>query len=146
MVGIKKIGGAVVALSLHREYGPDGTNGTLSYRGEAICHTIELPWRNNRRRISCIPEGRYRLIQQKYHKHGKQLGIMHVPEREAILIHAGNVAENDLQGCIAPVTTLTGVGRGIHSKEALQKLKELVYPLMEQGLKVWLVITTKNPG
>ncbi len=133
-------GRAVAVLSLTREYGPTGTNGTLTLRNAVICHTIELPWRNNRQRISCIPEGRYRLVRQQYHRHGEQLGLIHVPQREAILIHAGNDAQGDLQGCIAPVTTLTGVGRGIHSQQALQKLKDVVYPLIDQGMKIWLVV------
>jgi len=137
----KILGGrAVAVLSLTREYGPTGTNGTLTFRRAFICHTIELPWRDNRQRISCIPEGRYRLVRRQYHRHGEQLGLVNVPRREAILIHAGNDALDDLQGCIAPVSMLTGLGRGIRSRDALQTLKEVVYPLIDQGMKIWLVV------
>ncbi|MCS4225873.1 DUF5675 family protein [Sphingobacterium sp. BIGb0165] len=42
-------------LLLQRKYGTQGTNGTITYQGEEICHTIELPDRNNIPLISCIP-------------------------------------------------------------------------------------------
>jgi hypothetical protein len=127
-------------LMLHRKYGAQGTNGTISYLGEPICHTIELPERGNIPRISCIPVGRYKLEKHRYEKHGEQIGIPHVLGREAILIHAANNALHDLQGCIAPVTTLTGEGRGDYSDKALAKLKALVYSLWDMGDEVYLNI------
>lgn len=48
-------------LELTREYFLHGTNGTLACKGLTICATIELPWKNNRACISCIPEGKYHL-------------------------------------------------------------------------------------
>lgn len=127
-------------LLLQRKYGAQGTNGTLTYLGEHICHTIELPDRNNIPRISCIPTGQYKLEKRRYPRHGEQIGIPHVLGREAILIHAANDALRELQGCIAPVTTLTGEGRGDHSGKALAKLKELVYSLWDMGDEVYLNI------
>ncbi|MEZ0453239.1 DUF5675 family protein [Sphingobacterium thalpophilum] len=127
-------------LLLQRKYGARGTNGSLTYLGEHICHTIELPDRNNIPRISCIPTGQYKLEKRRYPRHGEQIGIPHVLGREAILIHAANDALRELQGCIAPVTTLTGEGRGDHSGKALAKLKELVYSLWDMGDEVYLNI------
>jgi len=127
-------------LLLLRKYGAWGTNGTISYQGEEICHTIELPDRNNTPRISCIPIGRYKLEKRRYPKHGEQIGIPVVLAREAILIHAANNALRELQGCIAPVTTLTGEGTGDHSGKALAKLKALVYSLWDMGDEVYLSI------
>lgn len=127
-------------LLLHRKYGAQGTNGTITYQGEVICHTIELPDRNNIPRISCIPIGQYKLAKRRYPKHGEQIGIPHVLGREAILLHAANHALRELQGCIAPVTTLTGEGRGDYSGKALAKLKALVYSLWDQGDEVYLNI------
>lgn len=127
-------------LLLQRKYGAWGTNGSLTYLGEHICHTIELPDRNNIPRISCIPTGQYKLEKRRYPRHGEQIGIPHVLGREAILIHAANDALRELQGCIAPVTTLTGEGRGDHSGKALAKLKELVYSLWDMGDEVYLNI------
>lgn len=127
-------------LVLRRKYGEQGTNGTIVYDGEIVCHTIELPWRNNLQRLSCIPEGCYKLKKQKYHKHGEQIGIMNVLHREAILIHAANDAQKELMGCIAPVTALTGEGKGTESRKALEKLKALVYSLWDMGGEVMIVI------
>jgi len=127
-------------LLLQRIYGEQGTNGTIYYQGEKICHTIELPDRNNIQRISCIPQGRYKLEKRKYTKHGEQIGIPHVLGREAILIHTANNAMKELMGCIAPVTTLTGQGTGTESRKALDKLKTLVYSLWDMGGEVFLLI------
>ena len=127
-------------LLLQRKYGAQGTNGTITYQGEEICHTIELPDRNNIPRISCIPIGQYKLEKRRYPKHGEQIGIPIVLGREAILIHAANDALKELQGCIAPVTTLTGEGRGDYSGKALAKLKALVYSLWDMGDEVYLNI------
>lgn len=127
-------------LVLRRIYGEQGTNGTVYFNGEKICHTIELPDRNNIQRISCIPEGRYKLVKRKYTKHGEQIGIPTVLGREAILIHAANNAMKQLMGCIAPVTTLTGEGTGTESGKALERLKALVYSLWDMGDEVFLLI------
>jgi len=127
-------------LLLQRTYGANGTNGTITYGGEEICHTIELPDRNNIPRISCIPIGQYKLQKRRYPKHGEQIGIPNVLGREAILIHAANNALKELQGCIAPVTALTGEGIGDYSGKALAKLKALVYSLWDMGDEVYLNI------
>ena len=127
-------------LLLQRKYGAQGTNGTITFQGEEICHTIELPDRNNIPRISCIPIGQYKLEKRRYPKHGEQIGIPIVLGREAILIHAANNALKELQGCIAPVTTLTGEGTGDYSGKALAKLKALVYSLWDMGDEVYLNI------
>lgn len=127
-------------LLLQRKYGAKGTNGTITYNGAHICHTIELPDRNNIPRLSCIPIGQYKLQKRRYPKHGEQIGIPVVLGREAILIHAANNALEELQGCIAPVTSLTGEGTGDHSGKALAKLKALVYSLWDMGDDVYLNI------
>lgn len=127
-------------LYLDREYFPEGTNGRICYQHELICYTIELPWRNNKRSISCIPEGRYRLIKRWHSKHGLQLAFAHVVNREGILIHPANFALRELQGCIAPVTKCTGPGEGVYSRVALERLQGLIYPVLDAGEEVVLVI------
>ena len=127
-------------LQLQRTYGENGTNGKLTYQGQHICYTIELPWRNNLQRLSCIPVGTYKLAKRKYTKHGEQIGIPAVLGREAILIHAANDAQRDLLGCIAPVTALTGEGCGTESRNALGELKALVYGLWDREEEVYLVV------
>lgn len=66
---------------------------------------------------------------------------MDVRQRTAILIHAANDAMKELQGCIAPVTVLTGEGRGSQSRAALNLLKDTLYPFLECGFVITLEIT-----
>lgn len=127
---------------LSRTYFKGGTNGKMSCNGNPICDCIELPWRNNKRNISCIPEGRYLLLKRQHPKHGLQLGLSIVPNREGILIHPANFALRELQGCIAPVSKCTGEGEGSYSRVALERLQDLVYPVLDAGEKVFLVITS----
>src|SRR5258705_13635994 len=109
-------------LKIIRTYFPNGANGELLLNGERVCSTIELPWKNNQPRISCIPEGRYELRDRYTHRFGKHFIVLNVPERSYILVHAANDALKEIKGCIAAVTTLTGEGRGILSRQALAKL------------------------
>ena len=48
-------------LGLIRTYYPEGTNGDLLLNGDKVCSTIELPWKKNAPKVSCIPEGEYEL-------------------------------------------------------------------------------------
>lgn len=127
-------------LLLRRSYAVDGTNGTITYRGKPICHTIELPDKANAKRASCIPEGRYKLTRYHSKRFPNTIGVSQVPNRSGILFHAGNDALSELQGCIAPVTTLTGAGRGSESNNALNELKALVNCLWDMGGEVYLLI------
>lgn len=132
-------------LLLERTYHPAGTNGSLSIDGEVLCFTIELPWRYNRRNVSCIPEGNYALAIRLTPDRGMHLHLLHVKDRSLILFHAGNDAAKDLKGCIAPVTALTGPGTGIHSQQALEKLEDLVFPYLSTEQSVKLQIMKKTP-
>lgn len=109
-------------LELLREYFLQGTNGTLACNGIAICATIELPWKNNSARISCIPEGRYRLIKRYSPKFTNHYLLENVPDRQYILIHPANNALLELKGCIAPVSIITGIGQGSLSVKAMQAI------------------------
>lgn len=131
-------------LFLHRWYHTQGTNGILQYQGRTVCACIELPWRGNRRYVSCIPEGRYRLVRRRHQRWGVQLAVETVPNREGILFHPANNALSELQGCIAPVTTHTAPGVGPYSRIALERLKDLVYPVLDAGEPVWLNIVESS--
>ena len=127
---------------LRRKYFPTGTNGQLFHNGKLICEAIELPWRENKRGISCIPEGRYQLIKRMHTKHGLQIAVVNVPNREGILIHPANFALRELQGCIAPVGKCTAAGEGGYSRIALERLQALIYPVLAADEKVWLIINS----
>ena len=125
---------------LIRTYFPEGTNGILLYNGAAICSTIELPWKNNQSRISCIPEGKY-LVKKRYSPHHKwHLELKDVPGPQLILIHPANDAVHELQGCIAPVSLITGMGKGDFSRLAFKKITSLLFPVLESGSDIFLTI------
>ena len=64
-----------------------------------MCRTLELPWKNNKKRVSCIPEGVYDVVLHHSPKFGKCFWVKNVPERSEILIHPGNYHKQIL-GCI----------------------------------------------
>jgi hypothetical protein len=127
-------------LELFRTYDPEGTNGELKL---VVCNTIELPWLQNQRNVSCIPEGRYELRKRFIKKFGLHLLVVDVPDRSWILIHPANDAKTQLKGCIAPVTQLTGPGKGSESRLANEKLKALVLEALERKEKVFITIKSK---
>lgn len=74
------------------------------------CKTLELPWLNNQKYVSCIPEGDYTVFKWESPTYGTVLRFEEVPGRSDILIHQANYAgsinpknqRSDLMGCIAP--------------------------------------------
>lgn len=64
--------------------------------------TVELPWRNNQRRVSCIKAGTYPVIVgHASPKFGWTIWLQNVPNRSEILIHRTSFVRQ-LLGCIAP--------------------------------------------
>ena len=74
-----------------------GTEGIFATDG-FFCKTLELPWRNNQRSISCIPSGEYIVKIRQSPKYGSVYWVTSVPNRSWILIHAGNVAGDVKKG------------------------------------------------
>jgi Family of unknown function (DUF5675) len=102
------------------------TNGRILYQDRLMMYSIELPWKDNHTRVSCIPEGKYGLVKRWSPKFDRHLLVMNVPNRNSILIHPANDALHELKGCIAPVCFLTGAGKGIRSSPALCGMKTLM--------------------
>lgn len=95
-----------------------GTLGMLLAPGFK-CFTMELPWRNNQRSISCIPAGEYPVQIRISPRYGQIYHVREVPDRSFILIHAGNWAgdiskgyRTNVHGCI-----LLGKDRGMLAKQ-----------------------------
>jgi hypothetical protein len=130
-------------LVLIRTYHTDGTNGTLTINNSFQCYTIELPWVNNLPRRSCIPEGRYELKKRYSPKFKDHLLVQGVPGRSLVLLHPANDALTELKGCIAPVSSLDGAGKGSQSRKAFKKLLQLVYKALELET-VYLTIQCKD--
>ncbi|WP_396186186.1 DUF5675 family protein [Flavobacterium sp.] len=131
-----------MVLELSRTYFPDGTNGKLECEGKFICHTIELPWKKNETKVSCIPEGEYFIKKRYSNKFKWHLEIVNVKNRSLILFHPANNALRELKGCIAPVTKLSGPGLGLMSRKAFAKLKDLVYKALDNEESVALIVTS----
>jgi hypothetical protein len=129
-----------MVIELTRIYFPEGTNGKLECEGKLICNTIELPWRNNETKVSCIPEGKYFIKKRYSNKFKWHLEVENVTNRSLILFHPANNALQELNGCIAPVTKLSGHGLGLMSRKAFTKLKNLVYKALESHESVELIV------
>ena len=129
-----------MVLSINRTYFPEGTNGKLECDGKLICNTIELPWKNNETKVSCIPEGKY-FIKKRYSKKFQwHLEIINVKNRSLSLFHPANNALQEQNGCIAPVTKLSGPGLGLMSRKAFSKLKNIVYNILDKNESLELII------
>lgn len=102
---------------LDRVYLPDRVLGSIyGPNARLICKTLELPWRQNQRSISCIPEGLYLVTlsgpvlkddpnteeDESGGRHPRPYShyIVHgVKNRSGILIHRGHTPSWS-QGCI----------------------------------------------
>ena len=110
--------GQALELVLQREPSTDdGTFGVLRLPDGSSFLTLELPWRDNRTAMSCIPPGTYKCAKRQTTRHGFAYEVKAVPGRSGILIHAGTTAGDpklgkkaDSQGCI-----LLGLGRNTRS-------------------------------
>ena len=127
-------------LELIRTYYTAATNGKIFYQDRLMMYSIELPWKDNHTRVSCIPEGKYELIKRWTSKFGRHLQVVDVPGREYILIHPANEALQELKGCIAPESVITGAGKGIRSRMALETLTSLVYGYLDRHEQIFLII------
>ncbi|MBI4997867.1 MAG: hypothetical protein HZC22_13435 [Rhodocyclales bacterium] len=91
---------------------PEGTFGRAEFRSAAETFTVrslELPWKGNARRVSCIEPGTYRATVRQSPRFKRQVLLLHdVPGRDMIEIHPANWAGDEelgwfseLNGCIA---------------------------------------------
>ena len=104
---------------------PVQTLGKLVWADGSL-HTLELPWLDNAKNISCIPVGLYRVRKRWSEKYGHHFHILDVPGRKWILIHSGNFY-NDIRGCVLVGTGLADInGDGVldvtHSRAAMNRL------------------------
>ena len=147
----------------------NGTQGLLLINNRYLCHTLELPWLNNKVRVSCILAGRYKLIQrttsskgdkqkkptmadkQKNLYKGTPLGeimsngmieISGIPGRSMILIHKGNKI-TDIQGCVIigdNIYTTPSVSNVVASQRVYDRFYPLVMGELLKGEDVYIDI------
>ena len=82
--------------TLQRTYFKEGTNGVLFVNDTFLGFTIELPWIDNLKNKSCIPEGTYNLKARFSQKFNNHLILENVANRNLILIHPANNARKEL--------------------------------------------------
>ena len=109
----------------------NSTIGRLYLGDEFLCYTLENCWKDNKKRISCIPEGRYELTTKEYGRFYDRYGhpiikIVEgtVPNRSEILIHKGNYPKDTL-GCI-----LLGSTKGTDFVGNSSKTYNRIYPII----------------
>ena len=90
-------------LLIRDDFSDKSTLGKLYLNGEMFCQTLELPYLDNQRSISCIPEGSYkvrtRLPRESATRDYVHLLVQDVEGRSYILVHIGNFPK-DTKGCI----------------------------------------------
>ena len=84
-------------------FSDESTVGELFLNGERMCDTLELPYRDNQRSVSCIPAGQYK-VRLRYPRESATRDYLHllvqdVKDRSYILFHRGNSAK-DSRGCV----------------------------------------------
>jgi len=95
------MGDSLFCLKLLRFHStPTETIGLLYGEDVPSFYTLELPYRDNQKNVSCIPPGRYSLIKHMSYKFGPCFEIANVPNRSGILLHAANLVD-ELRGCTA---------------------------------------------
>ena len=105
----KQLDSKINLLIIRDEFTDKSTVGKLFVNGEWMCDTLELPYLDNKRSISCIPDGYYK-VRMRYARESATRNYLHllvedVKDRTYILFHRGNSAK-DTRGCI-----LVGIGR-----------------------------------
>ena len=113
-----------MVIELQRLYRDGWTDGMIFIKGVLLCRSIELRWANNERNVSCVPEGVYPVAIIQHPKFGECLQVSGVKGRSGILVHVANDAQKELRGCIAPVFSLSGNGKGLYSRLALNYIIE----------------------
>lgn len=114
------------------DYGKKQTTGNLFvYDNEGKLrlklHTLELPWKDNKRRVSCIPEGEYEVIKHRSPKFKNSFWIQDVEGRSEILIHAGNY-HHQILGCILVGTDSRDInGDGLPDVTSSRRAIERMY-------------------
>lgn len=110
----------IIIRRLNAEHTEDQVTGRLSvlHNGTEVfkCFTLELPWKNNERMVSCImpaPGADAVYTVRKTTKspsfNYEHLDILDTPGRTAVKVHAANYAQLQLRGCIAVGKTLADI-------------------------------------
>jgi Family of unknown function (DUF5675) len=111
-----------------------GTFGIFTLDDNTTFYSIELPWRNNDKGLSCIPAGAYHCHWINSPKHGWCYQVMDVPNRDMIEIHSANWAGDAAQGFVSQLLGCIALGDSIgilngqlcvlHSKDSIATFEQ----------------------
>ena len=88
-----------------------GTFGRLSTSLGWHAISIEMPWLDNARMVSCIPTGEYLVEWVESPKFRRPTYLVRdVPDRDGIRIHPGNLAGDITRGLISHFNGCIGLG------------------------------------
>jgi hypothetical protein len=128
-----------LSLEINRKQPDDGkqTLGTFNVIGASFSGvTMELPYKDNQHRISCIPPGVYTVIKRNSPKYGYHFHVTDVPNRDMILIHSANYSRQ-LLGCIAVGAGNVDIDKdGLIDVTASRLTLEKLYQIMPQTFKL----------
>jgi hypothetical protein len=94
-----------VKIAVWRKPNATCTPGLMTVDGEPFGVTLERPWMDNKRQVSCIPAATYPIAIRHSPKFNRPMIIIDkVPGRSGILIHGAN-HWSELKGCVAVAET-----------------------------------------
>ena len=123
----------------------EGTCGVF-VSGSLLLWTIELPWQDNKRNVSCIPTGKYTCIFRISKSKGDCYHVLDVPDRDSILFHVANWAgdiskgfKSDVQGCIGIGTYMTVIDGQIAVANSRQAMKKLIAYMKKEPFELRII-------
>jgi len=130
-------------IKIKRNYFDKQTEGVLEIWERCFMlwkfNCLELPYLDNQKSISCIPEGKYLFTKEIQSNRGKVLRIHNVKNRSGILMHFGNYAGSinprtkkpDTKGCILPGASLVDFDNdGYREVTSSKKSMDIIYDLL----------------
>ena len=106
-----------------------GTPGILTLKDGTVLHSLELPWLDNERDVSCIQAGGPYPLRIREEGESRKFPYTHVaiddtPGRSAILFHGLNYAGSEAHGfrCQAEGCIGAGINAGHNGKQPLHLL------------------------
>jgi len=115
-----------------------GVVGALLIDGQFVCLTLERPWRENQKNVSCIPTGQYNVVKYASSKFKDSYLVEDVKDRSGILFHKGNTI-TDTEGCILLGQIVTRNSHAItleRSTQAFEQFKKLLQKSTEIKLYI----------
>jgi len=136
---------AVIIRKPSQDYGTEGVFVCELFK----CYSLELPDRNNRSNMSCIPAGTYIVKIRKSPRYGEVFHVKEVKKRTFILMHSGNYAGDIEKGLKTHVKGCIEFGRYrgmLHNQKAVLCSKPTVRALMSYMEKNDFKLTIHDGG